>query len=115
MSTSTFLVLFSQNGYIIPTPFASLSSALGYCRERLRFLHQEGYLDDKELVTESIIAWNNGYGSDIDRIHGNTNYINMVTDSLDNKSFFVAWAYTSPFKCGEMCDIHCTILRRFHV
>lgn len=112
MYLTSYVVLYSLNGFQRMTTHAELHSALDYCKNRYHFMRQENMLDDKIIVKEDIIGWDNGYGNENDRIRGNENYLEMANQVLEDDGCYIAWAVTSPFSNGtQMRDSSCTILK----
>jgi hypothetical protein len=109
---TSYIVLNMIEGLLEPYTFASLDEALSFCLENYKLLYKEKFFDNQTIISDRILAWQNGYGSEANRLRVNDNLCEMAQKSFEKYKYFYAWVCTSKFNIEPLRDSYNIILQQ---
>lgn len=108
----SYIVLNMIEGLLQSYTFTSLDDALTFTLENYKLLYKEKFFDDQKIICDRILSWNNGYGSESDRIKVNDSMREMAQKSFKKHKHFYTWACTSRFDTEPLRDSYNIILKQ---
>jgi hypothetical protein len=99
-------------GLLEPYTFTTLDEALSFCLENYKLLYKEKFFDDQTIISDRILSWQNGYGSEANRLRVNDSLREMAHKSFEKYKHFYAWASTSKSNIEPLRDSYNIILQQ---